>query len=379
MAAASFDKVYVLTREFNREFHRPGAIPANVEMIYYDLPFGGAGVHHKARFIKAYYSIWQWFAARRVARLDQLRDVRLVHHVTYNVIDMPGFLWRLPGKRFVWGPVGGGQVPPASLAQVFTQKQWAKERLRAAMKRLARRNPLVRGAAGRAALVLAANEETAALLPKQTARIEPMLETAIERDMVSDAPRARSTDGPLRLLWLANMEPNKALCLATDALSQVREKLAREVTLDVIGEGGAFAVERARLEGAPGVTLHGRVPFGEVAGHMRAADAFLFTSVRDTSGNVMLEAMAAGTPVIALDHQGAREILREGGGVLVEVGEYDETVARIADAIIALAADPARWSQLSEEARAQAANRLSWDAKRATMQALWSQVLAQAG
>src|SRR5690606_32469634 len=68
LLSRQFHRVFVLTREFNRASHPAEAVPANVEFVYFDLPFGGARIPHKSRFIKPYYILWQLFALLHVAR-----------------------------------------------------------------------------------------------------------------------------------------------------------------------------------------------------------------------------------------------------------------------------------------------------------------------
>jgi glycosyltransferase involved in cell wall biosynthesis len=371
------ERLVVLTREHNRPFHAGQAMPDNVELIYFDLPLIGTKIDHKHRFIKPYYVVWQLAALLHVAFKPQLRSVRIVQHVTYNVIDMPGFLWLLRGRKFVWGPVGGGQVPPAALKRVFGRKDWAKERLRAAMKAFTRWNPIVRGAARNADLVLFANEDTAARLQGLTRRSELMLETAIDADKCA-AERSPPAEDVFPLLWLSHFDARKAFPLAVDALQLAAARCGRAIRLDVIGEGHTFESARA-LVAARGmsqqVCFHGKIPFDEVAGKMARAGAFLFSSVSDTSGNVVLEAMAAGTPVVALNHQGVRQMLANGGGILVDIGTYEETVSRFADAIVALATDARLWSEKSAEALHAIRHELNWDAKRDRMAELFTELL----
>jgi len=78
-------------------------------------------------------------------------------------------------------------------------------------------------------------------------------------------------------------------------------------SLTVIGDGP----ERAALERTrpANVTLAGRLPDDEVARRVGEARAFVFAAQEDF-GIAVVEALAAGTPVIALDEGGVREIVR---------------------------------------------------------------------
>ncbi len=82
----------------------------------------------------------------------------------------------------------------------------------------------------------------------------------------------------------------------------------------VIGDGP----NRARLEAAyPHAHFLGQRFGGELASLYASADVFVFPSLTDTYGLVMLEALAAGTPVAAFDVTGPREVVGDSGcGIL---------------------------------------------------------------
>jgi len=52
-----------------------------------------------------------------------------------------------------------------------------------------------------------------------------------------------------------------------------------------------------------------------------AADVFVFPSVTETQGVVLIETMAAGTLVVAVESPGPVDVLAEGGGMLVPARE----------------------------------------------------------
>jgi glycosyltransferase involved in cell wall biosynthesis len=79
---------------------------------------------------------------------------------------------------------------------------------------------------------------------------------------------------------------------------------------------------------------------------MAAADLFVFPSTFETQGLVIVEALAAGTPVVGVHATGTDDVLASGkGGILVEPDEAD-----FADAILSLLNDPQRRSAMGRAA-----------------------------
>jgi glycosyltransferase involved in cell wall biosynthesis len=111
----------------------------------------------------------------------------------------------------------------------------------------------------------------------------------------------------------------------------------------VIGDGPARADLAARF---PQARFLGSKVGEDLARHYAAADVFVFPSLTDTFGNVVIEALASGVPVAAYPVMGPIDIL---GGTRAGVLSDDLRAAALA----ALALDPA-------EARARAAD-FSWD------------------
>ncbi|HET89352.1 MAG TPA: glycosyltransferase family 4 protein [Chloroflexi bacterium] len=93
------------------------------------------------------------------------------------------------------------------------------------------------------------------------------------------------------------------------------------------------------------VIFVGPVAHTEIPHYVAAADLFVFSSQADTQGLVLIEAMAAGTPVVAVQAPGPVDVLAEGGGQLVAADAEE-----FASAVVALLADPARRQALQRDA-----------------------------
>ena len=118
------------------------------------------------------------------------------------------------------------------------------------------------------------------------------------------------------------------------------------------------------------VIFTGSIPHDEIPHYAAAADMFVFASMTDTQGLVLIEAMAAGTPVVAIQAPGAADMLAEGGGVLVPANRD-----AFANAALALLTNKAYRRAMGEQA-ARAVQRYTISATAARMSAVYEQAVA---
>ena len=193
-------------------------------------------------------------------------------------------------------------------------------------------------------------------------------------------PRHRSTAWRERLglgdrfafLYVGRLASEKRIDHIIEAYAIARRALPPDSTRLVIA--GAGPREAAVRSTAPPDTvflgyLDRRT---ELPTLYASADAFLFASLTETLGLVVLEAMASGLPVIACPAGGVADHLRDGvNGLAVPI----ENPAAMADAMVALVSDRARAQQLAAGARA-TAEHLSWDAELDRLDASYRDVVA---
>jgi glycosyltransferase involved in cell wall biosynthesis len=151
--------------------------------------------------------------------------------------------------------------------------------------------------------------------------IEPPIDTKrFERASERAAAQWPLPDAQAPFLLVSALVPYKRVDLAMRAFQGRPERLV------VVGEGP----ERARLERllAPNITLLARVDEDELAGLFAGCRALLHTGI-DDFGMVMVEALAAGKPVIACAEGGALDVVREGETGLL-IGEPTVDAVRAA-------------------------------------------------
>lgn len=138
----------------------------------------------------------------------------------------------------------------------------------------------------------------------------------------------------LTVLVVGAVVPRKNLLVLAEAVRSVRE-VGVPVRLRVVGpvptSGRTVAAGLQRLLG-PAVELVGYVSTAELATEYRAADVFCFPSLFEGFGMPILEAMAAGTPVVISDTSSLREVA--GDAALVcgarDAGAWREALLRLA-------------------------------------------------
>lgn len=116
-------------------------------------------------------------------------------------------------------------------------------------------------------------------------------------------------------------EKNQAFLLSAFALILKDLPAARLV---FAGEGDdRRRLERMAIDLGIGGRTHfvGVVPHERVGAYYQAADLFLFSSTSETQGLVVLEALAAALPVVAVTSEAAMELLQDGAGVTTAAGD----------------------------------------------------------
>lgn len=315
------------------------------------------------------YRAWQRRAFRLAEALHAEAPFDLVHQVNMCGYREPGYLWQL-GAPFVWGPVGTQNSPWAYLPYTGLRTMLT-EGLRSVLNEVQLRTSRhVRRAAQAARLVLVANSTGQADVRRAWGvSARRLLETGIRS--VSEAKRwADRPPGPLRVLWAGEVVERKGIRLAVDAISALRAAGGPEVELVVVGDGPA----RDLVRDMPGIVDLGWIPRPDLLALYRKVDVLAFTSLRDTSGNVMLEALAAGLPVIYLDHQGAADVCSDQCGIPIPVDTPQRSVVAISDAIAALATRPEVYDCLSHGAIARAHD-LDWRVNGRAMADIYAQIL----
>jgi glycosyltransferase involved in cell wall biosynthesis/predicted metal-dependent phosphoesterase TrpH len=160
--------------------------------------------------------------------------------------------------------------------------------------------------------------------------------------------------GEVSVLYAGRLTREKGADLLADAFLAAHRRDPR-LHLVLAGGGPEEALLRERL--GPRASFLGWLQGDALADAYAAADLFLFASRTDTFGQVILEAQASGLAVVAVAEGGPAGLIRDGETGVLCPPDADA----LADAVVELAAAPARRRRIAHAARAAVAER-TWDA-----------------
>jgi phosphatidylinositol alpha-1,6-mannosyltransferase len=181
-------------------------------------------------------------------------------------------------------------------------------------------------------------------------------------------------EGKRVVVCVTRLVPIKNLPLLVEAVADVRQQAA-DTVLVLVGEGPQRAMLEAlarSLGVADAVRFAGYAAQEDTPAWYRTADVFALPSDFDNSPNVVLEAMAAGLPVVATDVGGLRDYVQTPrNGLLVPKGSR----ADLAAALRVYLDDRGRATETGRTNREDAVLRFSWSVSASRMLSVYERVI----
>lgn len=209
-----------------------------------------------------------------------------VLHIHEPISPGPAAAAALFGRAPVVGTFHASGAAPAALYRAFA--------------------PAVRALARRLAVRTAVSDDARALAERCLGGAYRVLPNGVDVEHFAKAEPWPDGDGRPVILFVGRHEERKGLSVLLDAFAG----LDRDARLWVAGDGPETGDLKDR--GVPGVEWLGSISEVEKARRLRAATLFCAPSIHGESfGVVLLEAMAAGVPVVASDIAGYRDVARQ--------------------------------------------------------------------
>lgn len=378
-------EVWAVTRKNNRAAIE-AALDANpqpdLHFEFVDLPAPFLWLKHRLGHagLIGYYYVWQLRLAARARRLHRRVDFDVAHHVTFGNDQLPSGLAFLP-IPFVWGPVGGSthRLPRTIELNLPRYAQW-QERVRVAMEFVLKHlDPFARFTRKRATVILTYTKEAlGGLRPAEQLRARAIVHIGVSEHELPprDEEPARQRRG-LRILTGGRLVHWKGYDLLIEGFARfMRGRPDSDARLVITGSGPfqprlESLVRRDRLQSR--VAFVGRVPTREdVARLMGNSDLFALPTLRDGPPVALLEAMAAGLPVLCLDLGATAELVPDGAGFKIEPRSRQYVIEEIAAALATLESERDRAIEMGRFARRHALHEHDWRVIREELERAYS-------
>jgi len=330
--------------------------------------------------IQVYAYIWQVKAFFLARRLHRRIHFDVFHQTTYANDWMASYIGAFLPVAYIRGPGGGTHPVPRAFLKGHSFFKMAWEYMRIYGRRVFRWDPVFIIGQRRARALLVCNPEARAAIPpawRSKVHLYPVNGMTPQDLKVIDGIREAPRSNRFRVLSVGRFIPLKGFSLAIRAFGLLAD-VCRGAELRIFGEGP----DKNDLETlARALGLEKRVRFfpwakrENILAEMKSCDCFLFPSLYDGGGAVVVEAMAAGVPVVALRSGGPAFHVQDEWGILVEPKDPEFAVREMARALTELASSPRRGQSLGRAARRRVEEFYAWDMLGRRMKGIYDRAL----
>ena len=374
-----YHEVWVVTHSRHQQaveaWQSSHTVPS-VRFIFYNLPRFTKWWDESWLGYKINYYLWQigaYFVARKLHgqfSFDIAQHVSLVKY--YN----PSFI-ALLSIPFVWGPVGGGESAPKAFRGDFSLRAKIYEILRDVVRWAGEYDPFVNLTTRRSAVSIGTTEETANRLRALGAkRVEILGETGLSQQEIESLKTCQlPNNDPLRFISIARLIHWKGIHLGLRAFARAEISNSEYWIVGDGRERKRLQVLAEQLGVAAKVHFWGSLSRSETLQKLSECHILVHPSLHDSGGNVCLEAMAVGRPIICLNLGGPATQVSEDVGFKVPALTPEQAIGDLANAMIRLAPDSVVRHRMGEAGRRRIRELYNWDSKGRFMSQLYHEIL----
>ena len=316
--------VWVITRANNQHSIEKELIQypsrANLHFIYYDLPAWVIRLKRLPGGIYLYYSVWQFGAYKLVKKIHTSLNFDIVHHVTFVSIRFPSFMGGLK-TRFILGPVAGGEAAPRRLRAGYPMRGVILDLLRDGANCFIRFDPLIRSTLNKAETIFVTSDQTKKLIPpKFHSKTKVKLAIGLSDKWHEQQDRiASKTSEKFKILFVGRFLYWKGMHLGLRAIAEVAKQFP-DIHLTMVGEGPEESDWKKQAQQLGIASKTEWIPWlskQDLIKSYQTHHLFLFPSLHDSGGMVIIEALAQGLPVVCLDLGGPGVIIDNSCGIKI--------------------------------------------------------------
>ena len=388
LAERSDLKITLATHPRNRATLEKDPLAKKVEILYPDNEYVAARLYRLAQLLRggrgkgwttntAFESISYLFFEKELyqlvgARLDA-GEFSLIHRVTpvTPTVGSPLACWTT--VPMILGPLNGGLPWPPEYPRLRKQENEFLVPLRKFYKLMPYYEATYRKLKG----CISGSQHTASEIPPSFQGKRYLLpENGVNPATFLLAEGWTPPSGRFRFVTVGRLVPYKGIWLTLLAMRD--SDLLKSCQLIVIGDGP----DREKLERmiqdfglADSVHLLGHLDQLSLSAEMRSSQCFVFPSLREFGGGVVLEAMACGLPSILVDYGGPRDLIDANCGILLPMQPEMPMVATLRESMERIVRDPELCKQLAKNALGRIRSEFTWEKKAEKIRAIYHDVL----
>lgn len=372
--------VVLVTHVRNQEALERHALSQQIEICYINNEWIAAPLYQAGKLLRGGQSLgwttnmainWPAYIAfeKQIAKTlgGRLKagEFDVIHRITPVSPTLPSPLALHTDVPMVIGPLNGGLPWPKEFPNLHaSEREWLSP-----IRKIYKRFPWYRSSYRRLKAVISGSRHTATEVPECfTGRRFYLPENGIDDQQFQISDGWAKPNGAFRFISVGRLVPYKGFDMVLEALAA--SPLLSTCQLTIVGDGPQRQTLEAmtqKLGLSAQVSFTGWMEQSELSSQLRISQAFVFPSLREFGGGVVLEAMASGLPSIIVNYGGPAELIDETNGIPLPLTGRSELVNNLISAMESLAVDDNKCSRMAQAAVNTVRERFTWDRKAETI------------
>jgi len=303
----------------------------------------------------------------------QNKEFDFIHRVSPVSPTVPSPIAKWAQTPFIYGPINGALPWPKQYKEEIKKEREILIHIRNFYKYL----PYYKSSFAHATKILAAFKHVEKDVPlSEHHKIIKFNELGVDTELYKPNPKKDKERASCQFLFVGRLVPYKCAHVVISAFIKSVE-LRNKHQLNIVGDGP----ERESLQKLIDdnklnkcIKILGWKNQTEVAQYMADSDVFVFPTIREVGGNVILEAMSAGLPSIVPNYGGPSELIDDSTGIQIPLADKNEFLQSYIKAMELLATDTKLRNTLASNARKVALEKHSWPMKGKQMEIIYEAI-----
>lgn len=279
-----------------------------------------------------YYRKWQKRTFEIAQEIIVRNKIDIIHQLNMIGFREPGYLWKIKDIPFIWGPIGGMLAVDKQYLKGAGWKTYVFNVIKQFINKLQLNcGYRIRKAIHRADFLISGTPDFYKALKKYhnlESTIIPETGCFLQ-DTINIDTKQRFSSNEFNILWVGRMIFTKRLDLALYSIANVKDLVG--LKLHICGDGSPALVSSYKklikdLGIENNIIWHGSTSHQEVQQLMLNSQLFLFTSVKDATSTVILEAMTNYLPVLCFDISGMGYVINDSVGRKVQITNPEQSI-----------------------------------------------------